>query len=92
MEKTTLFIADDHPAILAGIKMAFDEEPEFEILGTASDGVKTVQKVKKQNPDLVIMDISMPRMNGMDVANEIRTWKKDIPIVVYTMHSDRVFF
>lgn len=89
--KTKIFIVDDHPAVLAGIKMSLDKEPGFEISGTASDGVQAVKAVKELNPDIVIMDIGLPRKRGVDVAQEIRAWNKTIPIVVYTMHSERQY-
>ena len=68
--KTTLFIADDHPVVLEGVRMSFEKEADFQILGTASDGVQAVQEVKRLNPEIVIMDIGMPRMRGMDAAQE----------------------
>ncbi len=89
--KTRLFIADDHPAVLDGIKMTFEREPEFEILGTASDGIQTVKNVKKLDPDILLMDIGMPRMRGIDAAQEIRSWNKKIRIVIYTMYTDREY-
>ena len=91
MERTRLFIADDHPVVLDGIKMSFEREPDFEIIGTASDGVQAVDSVKKLNPEIVIMDIGMPRMRGMDATQEIKTWNRDISIVIYTMYSDREY-
>lgn len=90
-KKAAIYIADDHPAILDGIKAIFEKEQEFEILGTASDGVQAVQSVKKLNPDILIMDIGMPKMRGVDAAQEIRTWNKDVRIVIYTMYSDREY-
>lgn len=90
-DKTKIFIADDHPAILDGIKMTFEREPEFEILGTASDGIQTVKNVKKLDPDILLMDIGMPRMRGIDAAQEIRSWNKNIRIVIYTMYTDREY-
>lgn len=88
---TKLFIADDHPAVLEGIKMSFEKEPGFEILGTAFDGVEAVKKIKELNPDIVIMDIGMPRMRGVDASQEIRAFSKDINIIVYTMYSDSAY-
>ena len=89
--KTRLFIADDHPVVLDGIKMTFEREPGFEIIGTASDGIQTVKNVKKLDPDILLMDIGMPLMRGMDAAQELRSWNKDIRIVIYTMYSDREY-
>ncbi len=89
--KTKIFIADDHPAVLDGIKLTFEREPEFEILGTASDGIQTVKNVKKLDPDILLMDIGMPRMRGIDAAQEIRSWNKNIRIVIYTMYTDREY-
>ncbi len=89
--KIKIFIADDHPVVVEGIIRALEKEPNFEIVGTAPDGLQAVKMVKTQNPDLVIMDISMPNMKGIEATQEIKTWRKQIHVMIYTMYSDREY-
>ncbi|MCA1794537.1 MAG: response regulator transcription factor [Desulfobacteraceae bacterium] len=89
--KTTTLIADDHPVVLEGIIRALEKEPDFEILGTASDGVQAVKMVKTLKPELVIMDISMPNINGIDATQAIKTWNEQIQVMIYTMYSDKEY-
>jgi DNA-binding NarL/FixJ family response regulator len=86
--RTKILIADDHPIVVEGITRSFEKEPDFEIVGRASDGVQAVKMVKTLKPDIVIMDISMPNMKGIDATHEIKTWNEGIQVVIYTMYSD----
>lgn len=90
-DKTKILIVDDHPAVIEGIIRALEKEPDFEIVGTAPDGLQAVKQVKTLKPDMVIMDISMPNMKGIDAAHEIKTWKQQIHVLIYTMYSDREY-
>jgi RNA polymerase sigma factor (sigma-70 family) len=90
-KKTKILVVDDHPVVVEGIMRAFENEPDFEIVGTASDGLQAVQQVKALKPDIVIMDISMPNMRGIDATHEIKAWRKRIHVVVYTIYSDRQY-
>ena len=89
--RTTIFVVDDHPVVVEGIIRAFEKEPDFEIVGTASDGLQAVQRVKTLTPDIVIMDISLPTMKGIDATREIKTWKEQIHVLIYSMYSDREY-
>ena len=89
--KTKILIVDDHPVVVEGIIRALEKETDFEIVGTASDGVQAVKMVKTLKPDMVIMDISMPNMKGIDATHEIKTWKEQIHVLIYTMYSDREY-
>lgn len=88
-EKAKLLIVDDHPAIVEGIIRAFQNEPDFEVVGTASDGIQAIRQLKKLKPDMVIMDISMPNMKGIDATHEIKKWNEHTQVLIYTMYSDR---
>jgi DNA-binding NarL/FixJ family response regulator len=90
-DKTKILIADDHPVVLEGIIRALDKEPDFEIVGTASDGIQAVQQVKTLKPDMVIMDIAMPNMKGIDATHEIKTFRKQTHVLIYTMYSDKEY-
>jgi RNA polymerase sigma factor (sigma-70 family) len=90
-DKTKVFIADDHPAVVEGIIRALEKEPDFEIVGTAADGIQAVQQIKTLQPDIVIMDISMPNMKGIDATDEIKRWREQTHVLIYTMYSDREY-
>jgi DNA-binding NarL/FixJ family response regulator len=90
-EKMTVLIVDDHQVVVEGIKAAIDEFPEFEVVGSANDGVKGMEMAETLNPDIVIMDISMPNMSGLQATKEIKRFNKKIRVVIFTMHSDREY-
>ena len=91
MNKTKIFIVDDHKVVIEGIKSALQEYPEFEVVGEASDGLEAVEFVKSSRPDIVIMDISMPNLNGVEATIQIKEFDSEIGIVIYTMYSDKEF-
>jgi DNA-binding NarL/FixJ family response regulator len=85
--KTRILVVDDHCVVVDGIKGKMAEHPEFEICGSAQDGFKAVELAESLRPDIMIMDISMPKMNGVKAAREIRRLCMDIRIVIFSMHS-----
>jgi DNA-binding NarL/FixJ family response regulator len=87
-ERTRVLIADDHAVILEGIKAGLAEYPEFEVCGAAPDGVQAVELAKSLAPDIVILDISMPKLSGLKAAREIRRINSKIRIIVFSMHGD----
>ncbi len=91
MSKTKLLIVDDHRVVIEGIKSALQEYPEFEVVGEAVDGLEAVEFVKSSRPDIVIMDISMPNLNGVEATRQIKEFDSEIGIVIYTMYSDKEF-
>ena len=89
MDKTKILIVDDHRVVIEGIKSALQEHPEFEVVGEAGDGLQAVDSTKSLRPDIVIMDISMPNLNGIEATRQIKQHNPEIQIVIYTMHSDK---
>jgi DNA-binding NarL/FixJ family response regulator len=86
-DKTRVLVVDDHDVVIEGVKARIAEQPEFEICGFAKDGLKAVELAESLRPDIMIMDISMPKMNGVKAAREIRRTCGDIRIVIFSMHS-----
>jgi len=86
MKRPRLLLADDHRIVLEGLRGIL--EPEFEIVGAVEDGRTLVAEAKRVSPDVVVADISMPGLNGMDAARQIKKIDERIKIVFLTMHAD----
>ncbi len=88
-----VLIADDHVIVREGLRMLLEVEPDIEVVGEAADGQEAVDKTIEIRPDIVIMDITMPGMNGMEATRLIKNHSPDIKVLALTMHeSDEYFF
>ncbi len=86
MKRARILLADDHVLLLEAFKNLL--EPEFEVVGTANDGRTLVQKAKELKPDLVVLDISMPLLNGLDAGRQLKTIMPMLKLVFLTMNHD----
>jgi two-component system response regulator NreC len=86
MEKLKILLAEDHRILREGLKMMIDEQPNMEVVGEADDGIEAWQKTTELQPDVVLMDVSMPRMNGADATRRIRELCPEVKIVALTAH------
>ena len=86
MKRLRVLLADDHKIVLEGLRSLL--EPEFEIVGAVEDGRALVAEAKRLGPDVVVADISMPELNGIDAARQIRKMDARMKIVFLTMHAD----
>jgi RNA polymerase sigma factor (sigma-70 family) len=80
-----LLIVDDHLLAREGVKEILDDQKEFVIVGEASNGIQAIEKTKELLPDLILMDISMPKMNGFEATKEIKSQYPNIKIVMMTV-------
>jgi len=87
-KRTKILIADDHMIVLEGIRSLLSEQPDFEVVGTASDGLEAVQKARELKPDIVIMDIGMLNLDGIQATHEIKKWNDRIAVVIFSMYGD----
>jgi DNA-binding NarL/FixJ family response regulator len=86
-EKHRIVIAEDHTILREGLRALLSSDPDLEIVGEAEDGQEAIRCVEKLKPGLVLMDLSMPRMNGMDAIREIKKRSPDTRILVLTVHK-----
>jgi two-component system, NarL family, response regulator NreC len=86
-EKQHIVIAEDYTILREGVRALISSNPDFEVVGEAMDGHEAIRCVEKNKPHLVLMDLSMPRMNGMDAIREIRKRVPETKIVVLTVHK-----
>src|SRR5258706_10930822 len=86
--KTRILICDDHTLFVEGLKAMLRNESSLEIVGEARDGRRAVQLVKEVKPDLLLMDVSMPDMNGQDATLRIREFDQNVKILILTMHEE----
>jgi DNA-binding NarL/FixJ family response regulator len=86
MQKPRVLLADDHKIVLEGLRSLL--QSEFEIVGEVEDGRTLVSEAERLRPDLVVADISMPNLNGIDAARQIKKINERILIVFLTMHAD----
>jgi len=85
-----ILIADDHESVLRRIHAMLQGDPVWEICGDAVDGREAVEKAAKLEPDLVILDFAMPRLNGLQAASEIRKLLPGVPIVMFTLYGSQI--
>jgi DNA-binding NarL/FixJ family response regulator len=86
-----VFLADDHPVVLAGIKSLLSCDPELEMVGEAQDGHTALQMAFELKPDVVILDLSMPGLNGVEVTQQLLAKRPDCKVLVLTVHEDRSY-
>ncbi len=91
MEPYRIVLADEHVLFRRGMKKIINEAPGTEVVGEANDGLEAIQLVKQLQPDLAVLDISMPKMSGIEACREIRRLVPDVKILVLTMHKDREY-
>jgi len=89
--KITILVADDHHIVREGLKMLLNQQPNMEVVGEAEDGRTTVRLTQKLQPDLVIMDIGMPGLNGIDATRQIKAEVPGVKVIALSMHADKRF-
>ena len=86
-----VILVDDHKIIREGLRALLEKEGNIEIIGEAEDGTIALQMLKKSVPDIIVMDISMPKLNGIEATRQIKHDYPDIRIIALSMHRDNLY-
>jgi DNA-binding NarL/FixJ family response regulator len=87
-ERTRILLVDDHPLVRRAVRDILEREPDLEVVGEAGDGLQAVELTGQYDPDIVIMDISMPRMNGVEATKQIKASNPQVAVLILTVHTD----
>lgn len=86
--KIRVLLCDDHAVVREGTRRLLEEEPDIEVVGEASDGLEAIEKARELSPHVVAMDISMPRMNGIEATKQIKSQNPSIQVLALTAYDD----
>ena len=92
MKKIKLVLADDHDIVRAGIKSFLEQQADMVVVAEARDGQGAINAVREKNPDLILMDISMKEMGGLEATRQIKEFSPECRILVLTVHADKQHF
>jgi len=91
MSKTRIVLADDHPIVLDGLRNLLRAESDFELVGEAASGLAALKVIREQRPDVAVLDISMPELNGIVLSRRLAGELQGLRILVLTLHEDRAY-
>jgi two-component system response regulator NreC len=92
MSKIKLILADDHAVVRSGLRMLLEVQPDIEIVGEVETGTEAVSKTRSLKPDIVLMDIQMPGLNGIEATKQIKEFAPDTAVIALTMYEDDQYF
>lgn len=90
-ESITVLLADDHAMVCAGLAALVAKDPQIEVVGQCRDGLAVLNQIAAVKPDVLVLDITMPGLNGLDVCREVRRRHPDTVILILTMHDEEQF-
>ena len=91
MSAIRVILADDHTIVRKGLRALLEREVQIEVVDEAGDGREVLQKVKQHMPDVVVMDIGMPNLNGIEATKQIRKRFPDVKVIILTMHASEEY-
>jgi DNA-binding NarL/FixJ family response regulator len=89
--KSRVLVADDHALVRRGLRLILDAEPDLEVVAEAADGAEALELALTEDLDLAILDISMPRMTGLQAARELNKRRGELPVLMLTMHESEQY-
>ncbi len=92
MNRLRVLIADDHAIVRDGVRMILEAQPDMEVVGEAADGREALEKARRLAPGLILMDIAMPGMNGLEATAIVKREMPDVQVLALTMHEEYQYF
>ncbi|HEX8984810.1 MAG TPA: response regulator transcription factor [Bryobacteraceae bacterium] len=89
--KTRILLADDHGVVRKGLRFLLESESDLEVVGEAADGCEAVEMASRLDPNVIVMDIGMPRLNGIDATTQIVRAHPNVAVVILSVHSDETY-
>ena len=89
--KIRVVLADDHTILRAGVRMMLNAQPDIEVVGEASDGRQAIAEAQRLQPDVILMDITMPDLNGIEATRQVKRLLPDVRVLVLTMHENEEY-
>jgi len=89
MKKIRVLIVDDHAVLRAGLRTLLNLQPDMEVAGEAAEGLEALERVKRLEPDVVLMDITLPGMEGLEATKRLKKTHPNVKVLILTMHEDR---
>jgi DNA-binding NarL/FixJ family response regulator len=86
--KITVLIVDDHPLFRSGLRQVIEDDPHLELVGEAGDGEAALQLILQKKPDVVVLDVNLPGLNGFEIARQLQDKNLPTRIIILTMHKD----
>ena len=91
-DQVRILLADDHALVRQGVRMILDAQPDLAVVAEAGDGAEAVELVRTVEVDLVVLDVAMPRMTGLQAAREITRRREGLPVLILSMHDNEQYF
>jgi two-component system, NarL family, response regulator NreC len=91
MSKINIVLADDHPIVHEGMKALLAADSDFSVIGEANDGLDAVRLVEKLHPDVLLVDLAMPNLSGLEVTRQVRKRFPQVQVIVLSMHANEAY-
>jgi DNA-binding NarL/FixJ family response regulator len=88
---TTIVLADDHHVVRQGLRVLLEGQPDFQLVGEAGDGLEAIQSVERLKPDVLVIDLMMPSLNGLEATRQVSQRSPHTRVVILSMHADEAY-